>query len=216
MNTALAIGFATTGATLFVTIGLFILDRSLARRRERREVRRLLVTRVLDAFDASTRQLLRPVFVQAWSNSDVEYALLTPRLLLDLNGSDRWIVPWLQRQIQHMQLSVTKKERIAIRAMVADRLLQWHLGAIKPPWFVDQLAKDPVAKNFAVPHTVKLRQSAATHGDGLSYSGSWPVPFSSFGKRSPSSSRRLVRPGLLLADPNPESSTSTSAGLLLP
>ena len=158
MNTALAIGFATTGATLFVTIGLFILDRALAQRRERREVQRLLVTRVLDAFDASTRQLLRPAFAQAWNNSEVEYALLTPRLLLDLKGGDRWIVPWLQRQIQHMQLSVTKKERIAIRAMVAERLLQWHAGVIKPSWFADQLAKDAVAKNFAVPYSVKLRQ----------------------------------------------------------
>lgn len=158
MNTALAIGFATTGATLLVTVGLFILDRALARRRERREVRRLLVMRVLDAFDASTRLLLRPAFVQAWSNSDVEYALLTPRLLLDLNGNDRWIVPWLQRQIQRMQLGVSKKERIAIRAMVADRLIQWHSGAIKPAWFSEQLAKDPVATDFAVPRVVKLKQ----------------------------------------------------------
>lgn len=158
MNTALAIGFATTGATLFVTIGLFILDRALARRRERREVQRLLVTRVLDAFDASTRRLLRPAFVQAWSNSEVEYALLAPRLLLDLRGRDRWIVLWLQRQIQHMQLSATKKERIAIRGTVTERLLQWHAGQIKPSWFSDQVAQDAVVKDFAVPFSVKLRQ----------------------------------------------------------
>lgn len=158
MNTALAIGFATTGATLLLTIGLFILDRVLARRRERQEVRRSLVTRVLDTFDASTRRLLRPAFVQAWSNSEVEYALLTPRLLLDLNGRDRLIVPWLQRQIQHMQLSISKKDRMAVRAMVMDRLLQWQAGRIKPNWFGQQLAIDPVQKDFSIPGTIKLKQ----------------------------------------------------------
>jgi hypothetical protein len=158
MNTALAIGFATTGATLLVTVGLFILDRVLARKRERREVRRLLVVRVLDAFDASTRNLIRPAFVQAWSNSEVEYTLLTPRLLLDLEGEDRWIVPWLQRQIQLMQLSVTKVERVTSRAMVADRLIQWHSGAIKASWFKDELAKDPVATDFRVPRSVRVKQ----------------------------------------------------------
>ncbi len=158
MNTALAIGFATTGATLFVTVGLFILDRILARMRARREVKRLLVVRVLDAFDASTRNLVRPAFLQSLNNSEVEYALLTPRLLLDLGGKDRWIVPWLQRQIQLMQLSVTKLERMAVRATVAERLIQWHSGAISPAWFAAELTRDPVAENFRVPRSTKLKQ----------------------------------------------------------
>lgn len=158
MNTALAIGFATTGATLLVTVGLFVLDRVLARKRERREVRRLLVVRVLDAFDASTRNLIRPAFVQAWSNNEIEYLLLTPRLLLDLSGQDQWIVPWLQRQVQLMQLSVTKTERMATRANVADRLLQWHSGSIGAGWFAEKVTRDPVAKDFRVPGSTKLKQ----------------------------------------------------------
>lgn len=158
MNTALAIGYATTGCTLFVTVVLFVLDRLFTRRRERREVERQLVTRVLDAFDASTRNLFRPAFIQAWNNSDVEYALLAPRLLLDLEGRNRFIVPWLMRQIQHMQMSVTKKERVAIRAHVADRLIQWHAREIGPSWFAGQLGKDPIERSFSVPRSIKLKQ----------------------------------------------------------
>ena len=158
MNTALAIGFASTSATLLVTIVLFGLDRILARRRDRHETRRLLVTRVLDVFDASTRTLIRPAFTQAWTNSEVEYALLTPRLLLDLHGRDTVIVEWLLRQVQRMQLAVIRRDRIAIRTAVTDRLLQWHSAAIGPQWFVDDLAADPLVANFLIPGRVRLKQ----------------------------------------------------------
>jgi hypothetical protein len=146
--------------------------------------------RVLDAFDASTRQLLRPVFVQAWSNSDVEYALTHPTAPAGSKRRRSMDRAWLQRQIQHMRLSVTKKERIVIRAMVADRLLQWHVGAIKPSWFADQL-EDPVAKSFAVPHSIKLKQFGRDSWGWAQVFGMLAVPLSSFGRRSPSSSRQI-------------------------
>jgi len=158
MNAALAIGFATTGATLLVTLVLFVVDRILARRAQRREIRRVLVVRVLDAFDQSTRQLIRPAFVQAWTNSDLEFTLLTPRLMLDLDGADQHIVPWLLRQVQRMQISVSKKDRIEVRATVITRLIQWHAGSIKSSWFAKQLVADPLDRPFVVPGLIRLKK----------------------------------------------------------
>lgn len=130
MNTALAIGFATTTATLLVTVMLFAVDRALIRRAERAERRRQLVERVLDTFDGSTRAVTRPAFGKAWTNPEIEYALLMPRLLLDLGPKDRVLAPWMQPQVQLMHLVVSRKEKTLLRAKVVDALLQWHLGEV--------------------------------------------------------------------------------------
>ncbi|MEO8528527.1 MAG: hypothetical protein ABI435_05570 [Pseudolysinimonas sp.] len=158
MNTALAIGFATTGVTLLVSIFLFSLDRFLTRRANARALRRELVARVLDTFEQSTRALLRPAFVQAWTNGEVEFTLLTPRLLLDLEPKERVIVGWMQRQVQLMQLSVARAERVRIRVEVAEALIRWHQGSRSLSWFAVELKKDPVVHGLIVPKSVRARQ----------------------------------------------------------
>ena len=158
MDAALYIGFATTGATLFVTVALFAWDRLSSRARAKRELKRQLVARVLDAFEASTRSLIRPAFVQAWTNAELEYTLLLPRLLLDLNGRDRFIALWMHRQIQLMRLAVTKRERVAARALVAERLIDWNAGTRKSAWFAQQVREDPPSPKFSVPTPIRIRQ----------------------------------------------------------
>ncbi|WBU36705.1 hypothetical protein [Homoserinibacter sp. YIM 151385] len=158
MDAALHIGFATTGATLLVTVGLFAWDRAASRASAKRELKRQLVARVLDAFESSTRSLIRPAFVQAWTNAELEYTLLLPRLLLDLNGRDRFIALWMHRQIQLMRLAVTKRERVAARAVVAERLIEWNAGTRKSAWFAQQVREDPPSSRFAVPTPTRIRQ----------------------------------------------------------
>jgi len=160
MDTAIAIGFATTGATLLVTVGLFAWDRIMRRREGRREVRRQLMLRVLNAFDSSTRGLIRPAFEQAWTNDNLEYALLAPRVLLDLNGRERVIALWLQTQVQQMMLAVSKYERLSIRATVAERMIAWHVGEIKTSWFGREVSRRPVIRDLRIPPHVRVRQFA--------------------------------------------------------
>jgi hypothetical protein len=156
----MAIGFATTGATLLATVGLFVADRILTRREGRREVRRQLMVRVLDAFDSSTRGLIRPAFVQAWTNDNLEYALLAPRLLLDLNGRERVIALWLQTQVQQMMLAVSRAERLRIRATVAERMIAWHVGEIRTSWFGREVGRRPIVRDLRIPPHVRVRQVA--------------------------------------------------------
>lgn len=155
-----AIGFATTGATLLLTGVLFTLDRYFRARAERRELRRKLMVRVLDTLELATRSLVRPAFVQAWTNSDVEYAMLLPRLLLDLGKRDRVIAVWVLRQVQLMQLEPAHKKALAIRAEVTSKLLLWHLGELKTSWFDREVARDRPARQFAVPRSTKFKRLA--------------------------------------------------------
>lgn len=158
MSTAIAIGFATTGVTLLVTVVLFATDRLLTRSREKRELRRLLVARVLDTFDQSTRLLLRPAVAQLWTNGELEFTLLTPRMLLDLSKQDRVIALWMQRQVQLMQLAVRKEAKVRIRAASAEALLLWHHGERDLQWFTTQLKADPQQQPFKVPAITKAKQ----------------------------------------------------------
>ena len=89
---------------------------------------------------------------------DLEFNLLTPRLLLELGHKDRVIALWLQRQIQRMQLTVSRTDRVKISVAVAESLIMWHHRDRDAGWFRDQLLADPVAKSFAVPKRIKLRQ----------------------------------------------------------
>jgi hypothetical protein len=156
MDVAIAIGFATTGLTLLVTVSLFAIDRILTRRAQLVEVRRLLIVRVLDALDASTRSMIRPAFVTAWSNPDLEFALLTPRLYLDLEQSDRAVAAWVQRQVQRMQLAGSGRKALLIRAGVADHLIRWHLGEMDTSDFAAMNLRDPMVAGFRVPLKTKL------------------------------------------------------------
>jgi hypothetical protein len=160
MDVALTIGFATTGVTLMVTVGLFVTDRVLTRRAQRVEVRRLLIVRVLDSLDASTRSMIRPAFVTAWTNPDLEFALLAPRLYLDLERSDRAVAGWVQRQVQKMQLARGAREALLIRASVADHLIRWHLGELATSDFTKMNLEDPTVRDFRVPMKTKLGRTS--------------------------------------------------------
>jgi hypothetical protein len=155
-----AIGFATTGATVLLTVILFGLDRYLRRRASQQEVRRQLMMRVLDTFELATRSLVRPAFVQAWTNVDVEYAMLLPRLLLDLGKRDRVIAVWLQKQVQLMQLEPSHRRALAIRGDVAVKLLQWQQLDLERSWFENEVRASPPTQPFIVPRKVKLTRLA--------------------------------------------------------
>ncbi|MCU1584533.1 MAG: hypothetical protein JWM49_1089 [Microbacteriaceae bacterium] len=116
------------------------------------------MVRVLDTLDALIRFMIRPAFVSVWTNPQIEYTLLMPRLLLDLGREDRMLAAWVQRQIQLMQLATSKKEAVRIRASVAEKLLGWHLGEINTAWFADQVRNDPAAVKLEIPLRAKAKQ----------------------------------------------------------
>jgi len=171
---AVTIGFASTAATLFVTVVLFGVERIASMLSARNQARRDLVARVINVFETAARTSIRPALARAWTNPEVEYALLLPRLLLELRKRDRVIALWVQRQVQLMQLEPRKRERIKIQAKVAEKLVLWHHGEASTSWFALEIRKDPPVPGFSVPLRVRTLQLA-----GMSWS--WAQLFFAIG-----------------------------------
>lgn len=161
MDTALVIALFTTAATVAVAIGIFAAERIFAQKEAKVHARRNLTARVMETFDQSVRAIARPAFVRFWVNPDLEFALLTTRVLIDLPTKDRVIARWMQRQVQLMQLATTNFERIQIRAKVGEAMLRWQHREIGPMWFKDQIRLDPPVSDFKVPIGLKLKQQLA-------------------------------------------------------
>lgn len=152
---AVEIGFATTGATLFVSIALFAISWIRGRIVARHEARRLLLTRVLDTFENAYRGLLRAPWARLWSPAEAEYAILLPRLLLELPKRDRVIASWVARQVQLMQSQPSDQKAFTAAGSVAAQLVGWYHGEVKRQWFRNELAKDPYDPAFKVPAKAK-------------------------------------------------------------
>ncbi|MGJ8721080.1 MAG: hypothetical protein ACSHW9_04475 [Salinibacterium amurskyense] len=154
------IGFAATAATLLLSILLFSADLVYRVYVRRREASREMVARVLDTLDEAARLLIRPPVARLWSNSEVEYALLLPRLLLDLGPKNQVIAVWVHRQIQLMMLEPSGKKALRVKARVAEKLIQWQQRTLKREWFEHEVGEDAPATEFVVPFRIKLSRAA--------------------------------------------------------
>lgn len=95
---AALIAFATTAATLSVTIVLALLE--FRRRREAVQSRReQIVGRVLDTLERATRAASRAPIAGWWAPNELEYALLLPRLLAELPEQGNAVAIWVARRI---------------------------------------------------------------------------------------------------------------------
>jgi len=140
---AALIAFATTAATLAVTIVLALIEYR-RRRREAEELHRAqIVGRVLDTLERGTRAASRAPVVAWWSPNELEYALLLPRLLAELPREDAVVATWVARRLQVLQGALSRPAQIGIGADIASRVVQWGRNELKNDWFAEQLRLDP-------------------------------------------------------------------------
>ena len=152
---AALIAFATTAATLSVTIMLALLELR-RRRRDAAEVRRTqIVGRVLDTLERGTRAAARAPIAGWWSPNELEYALLLPRLLAELPPGDESVATWVARRVQHLQAATSRKSQIQIGADVATRILEWGRREIDVAWFTEQLKVDPWVRGVRPPRRAR-------------------------------------------------------------
>lgn len=161
---AALIAFATTAATLSVTVVLALLE-FRRRRREAVQFRReQIVGRVLDTLESATRAASRAPIVGLWTPNELEYALLLPRLLAELPAQDNAVATWVARRIQHLQAATSRREQIEIGADVAAKVVQWGRCDIDTVWFSEQLQVDPWVRGERPPLAARWLRSLR---DGL-------------------------------------------------
>ncbi|GAB2850392.1 hypothetical protein GCM10027024_27780 [Microbacterium insulae] len=137
------IAFATTAATLAVTIWLALLE-FRRRRREAAELRRAqIVSRVLDTLERGTRAASRAPVASWWSPNELEYALLLPRLLAELPQEDSVVATWVARRLQHLRNALSRRAQVVIGADIASHVVQWGRRELDNEWFAGQLQADP-------------------------------------------------------------------------
>lgn len=149
-----------------VAVSLLLYGAEYLRRRfsARRDARRQAVERVLDALERAMRRHVG--FSRYLSTSPaIDYAVVYPRLALELPGKSVVVAGWLWRQVQHLLLETDPTASLRRQSELAGRLVSWCRGETRLPWFVQQLAADPVDHNFTVPLSVKLRRDARIFGN---------------------------------------------------
>lgn len=160
MNAAV---IATSGAATlaaFVAIALFIIGEIRRSRTAKRESRRQLVVRVLDVVDDVITLQLKPPLLRGFRSPDVDVALMLQRLLLDLDKSELSVSRWVWAQTQRLTLTETKKDYVARASRIQGQLVSWHRGDIDVAWFDEDLTREPVDDNFAIPKTTAWKRAA--------------------------------------------------------
>ena len=147
--------------TALVTIILFGIEGFRRLRSDRLAARRDVVSRVLDVVDSATQRLSKPQWARLWGSAELDFALVLPRLLLELDKKDRPVAEWALREMQKMQLASTEKGSLRIGIAIGTTLIGWHHGEVERKWFAEQIRMEPPIADFRVPTATKLKRLAA-------------------------------------------------------
>ena len=170
MGSSADVTLFATAITALVTIILFGIEGFRRFRSERLAARRDVVSRVLDVVSSATQRLAKPQWARMWGSAELDFALVLPRLLLELDKKDRPVAEWAWREMQRMQLASTEKESLRIGITIGTTLIGWHHGEVELKWFAEQIRTEPPVANFRVPAATKLKR-LATKTVALSVTG---------------------------------------------
>src|SRR5690554_1219313 len=158
-SVAISVTLLTTSATLLLTIVLFVLGWLLRERAARLETRRRLISRVLDAVDSATRKSSNPIRLAP--RAELDYALVIPRLFVELRPKDRAIAEWASRQVQLMLVAPSDVAAARVGYGIGTELAKWHHRERTVAWFEEQVRQDPPITDFHVPISSKWRRNAS-------------------------------------------------------
>lgn len=144
-------------ATLTVSIVGFGILRIMEIRRDRRQARRIAVTRVLDSVERATRVLATSSVSGIWTNHVFEFSQLLARLMVDLERRDQVIAVWVYRETQQLVRAGRRKDAARILQNVGFVLATWHAGGLKRSWFKEQVAANPPQEPFVMPRSFRMR-----------------------------------------------------------
>jgi hypothetical protein len=150
--------FGTFSAAV-VALLLFVGSSILKARQDARELRRLLVARILTTIEHVVKQSVRPLILTMWNRNEIDLALIQTRLALDLPEGDVAISQWLWGQTQKIYLAKTDNEATRVATGIAMRLALWHNGAISRKWFESELLSSPVIAHFTIPKRLKRKKT---------------------------------------------------------
>lgn len=107
------------------------------------DAKRTAVLRMLDVVDQSLHAQRFPSFMRYWRHSEVDLALVLPRLLIDLPKEEIPMATWVAKQVQVMAWEGSGPTYVGLATLISEKLVGWSRGDVPAKWFEAELEKNP-------------------------------------------------------------------------
>jgi hypothetical protein len=158
-----AVSAAISASAVVVTLILFMLQSRRRTVEARRQIRHDAISRVLSAMELTVRRQRIPLL--SWMGSpELDYALVLPRLLHELDHKDEAVGQWVLRQTQSMMSAPSDRTSQAIGVATSLKLVEWDRGKVGTAWFAAQVGKPSELNTFKVTAKQRARRRSSQAG----------------------------------------------------
>ncbi|MCC6856077.1 MAG: hypothetical protein IT189_08460 [Microbacteriaceae bacterium] len=125
----------SASVTAIVAVVLFFMESRRRAKEARQASRRDAIRLALDAMDGVTRRAQRLVILRLWTQPELEFALVVPRLLVSLEPQEIAVAKWALRQVSLMGAARSDQEVVRIGVAMTLTLTEWESGLKPTAWF---------------------------------------------------------------------------------
>ena len=163
MTTELFVAAISVGVAI-IALALSVVQTWRAARQSAIASRALAIGFALDQLTLVIRDAQRPQWFRPFRRPELEFALLIPRLALQLNKRDSAVALWATSRVVLMQHTVSDAGVLRIAIDLVAKLASWHTGALKTSWFTESLAEGP---NMDQPGRARKASKSIWKGVGM-------------------------------------------------
>ncbi len=155
-----------SAVAVVVTLILFMLQSHRRTIDARRQARHDAISRVLSAMETTVKRQSVPLL--SWmGSSEIDYALVLPRLLHELEAKDEPVAQWVLKQTQAMRSAPTDKAAHSIGVAMSLKLVEWDPGNVTMAWFVEQVGDPSDLGKFKLTMAQRVRRWSSKAGTAL-------------------------------------------------
>lgn len=139
MSVEAVVAVISASVTAIVAVVLFFLESRRRAKEARQASRREAIRLALDAMDGVARRAQRLVILGLWTQPELEFALVVPRLLHSLERNEIAVAKWALGQVSLMGAARSDQEVVRIGVAMILTLTEWENGLKSTAWFVREV-----------------------------------------------------------------------------
>jgi len=151
MSVEAVVAVISASVTAIVAVVLFFMESRRRAKEARQASRREAIRLALDAMDGVARRAQRLVILRLWTQPELEFALVVPRLLHSLERNEIAVAKWALGQVSLMGAARSDQEVVRIGVAMTLTLTEWESGLKSTAWFVREIENTrPLRRNARV------------------------------------------------------------------
>lgn len=139
MSVEAVVAVISASVTAIVAVVLFFMESRRRAKEARQASRREAIRLALDAMDGVARRAQRLVILRLWTQPELEFALVVPRLLHSLERNEIAVAKWALRQVSLMGAARSDQDVVRIGVAMTLTLTEWESGLKSTAWFVREV-----------------------------------------------------------------------------